>query len=67
MINAGIAAKSRKMREHRMCEAMKTKAGPPVCETCGSIKVAWTHKFKKDNSLLWICPNFCEFHKHGGT
>ena len=44
-----------------------TKAGPPRCEQCGSIKVAWTHKFENDNSLLWICPIFCEFHKHGGT
>ena len=46
-----------------MSEAMNKKAGPPTCEVCGSIKEAWTHKFKQDNSLLWICPNFCEFRK----
>ena len=44
-----------------------TKAGPPRCEQCGSIKVAWTHKFENDNSLLWICPNFCEFQKEGDS
>ena len=35
-------------------------AGPPRCSICNSIKEVWTRKFKQEG-LLWICPNFCEF------
>ena len=37
------------------------KGGPPRCVYCNSIMEGWTRKWVDDNSLIWICPNYCSF------
>lgn len=44
-----------------MSEVMKEKAGPPRCNVCGAVMEAWTRRFVADDSLVWICPNLCNF------
>ena len=41
--------------------AKDKKAGPPKCVYCGEIMEGWTRKWVDDNSLLWMCPNYCSF------
>ena len=39
-------------------------AGPPKCDTCGSIMQIWIPASTRDKvppykPFLWICPNYC--------